>query len=369
VDPAGELLAVGYPDGTVELRDLTTGTPLRRGRAHDRDLARLTFSASGRWLATASRAGKLRVFEVASGAGRLGHEGHTGWVTSVSWHRGGARLATGSLDGSVRVWEATTGRLLERLVAGSQASCVRYSPDGRWLAWAGKGGDAWVRPSAGGAPRRLGVDGARRSASPYAVPQSLAFSPDGRLLVVAGRDWSLRVWDPATGAQLASYAGHGAAVQTIAFAPDGQGVVSADEGGELHRWDPRTGAPESRWPAHQGLIRGLVALPRGRTWSAGHDGLLRLWRGPREQREVRVPGVTQIGGLALSPDGRWLAVLDTRGPAVLVDAVRGARVAAVADRERAFEAAFSPDGTTLATADLPGTATLWDVETTRARGR
>jgi len=54
----------------------------------------------------------------------------------------------------------------------------------------------------------------------------LAFSPDGRLLVSAGGESTIFVWDFAARKLLYQLAGHGGQIRTLAFSPDGQRLVS-----------------------------------------------------------------------------------------------------------------------------------------------
>ena len=57
--------------------------------------------------------------------------------------------------------------------------------------------------------------------------EACAFSPDGRRIVSASHDGTLKLWDAQTGAELATLAGHADVVQACAFSPDGRRIVSA----------------------------------------------------------------------------------------------------------------------------------------------
>lgn len=63
------------------------------------------------------------------------------------------------------------------------------------------------------------------------------FSADGTLLVSGGIDQTIRLWDVATGEEIALLGSHPQYVQAVAFSPDGKWIVSAGKEGTLRIWD------------------------------------------------------------------------------------------------------------------------------------
>jgi WD40 repeat protein len=66
--------------------------------------------------------------------------------------------------------------------------------------------------------------------------RGLAFSPDGKLLASGGDDWTVRLWRPATGEEVATLRGHTGRVSGVAFSANGAALVSASLDGTVKEW-------------------------------------------------------------------------------------------------------------------------------------
>ena len=112
----------------------------------------------------------------------------------------------------------------------------------------------------------------------------VAFSPDGRLLASGGRDWTVRLWDPATGEHLRTLTGHAGTVRGVAFSPDGRLLASGCSNDRTVRlWDPATGEHLRTLTGHADGVWGVAFSPHGRLLASGggsDDMTVRLWTLP-----------------------------------------------------------------------------------------
>jgi WD40 repeat protein len=124
----------------------------------------------------------------------------------------------------------------------------------------------------------------------------VAFSPDGCLALASsgGRgprkvsdntpeDNAVRVWDLETGREVRRYLGHTRPVVRAVFSPDGRFVLSAAWNGSIRQWSVRSGLPVRVWTTPKDAIWDLTFSPdRGRAVvSTANEKTVRLWELPK----------------------------------------------------------------------------------------
>ncbi|MDH3300471.1 MAG: hypothetical protein OES24_08185 [Acidimicrobiia bacterium] len=154
----------------------------------------------------------------------------------------------------------------------------------------------------------VGDEGVRIDTKHTGTVLTVVELPDG-MLVSAGSEGTIRIWDPATGVEderSPVSVGHSDAVTALVVLADGR-VASGDSNGAIRIWDPGrpVGAP-AVLDGHLDAITGLVELPDGRLASGSADGTVRVWdRGlPTRNPTVLDQHTGAVKALAVLPDGR-----------------------------------------------------------------
>ena len=86
----------------------------------------------------------------------------------------------------------------------------------------------------------------------------MAYSPDGKYLATASYDKTAKVWDAATGKELATIAGHAGPVEAVAFSPDGKILATGSYDRTVKLWDWVAGKELASFDRHTNMIRSLA---------------------------------------------------------------------------------------------------------------
>ena len=181
-------------------------------------------------------------------------------------------LAAASAGGQVTLWDLATRTVRRTFVNPHDVlETVAVSPNGRLLAYAGDRGSITLVDRFSGRRKVLAVDTGRIF--------SLAFNARGSLLASGGDDRTIRIWRVDTGAEVSQLTGASDAVFSVAFSPGGKVLASGSADDTVRLWDisrhRQLGQPMI---GHHGYVWSVAFNKDGSILaSASEDGTIRFW--------------------------------------------------------------------------------------------
>jgi len=392
----------------IDFMDTSTGKGLRKLDLADVHCDRLQFTPDGKGLVLSGRSG-IQLIDAATGKAARSIEIESTWETSpLALSADGNCVAVQPqkyvYDAPVVVWDMKTGKQVASL-PGRGASCkgLAFSPDGkRLLLWSmvptqaggngisfgpeSKGALACIdvntrkivgEATAGSAQHvALGPDGetialeaadhqsvrvrhlpsgAERCAIPVKA-SSIAFAPDGKVLVTLDTSGRGALWDAAKGEKIRDLEGLlvNKDFQMVGISKDGGTIAVLDGGWDsapiVVVWNAATGKRMVRPPGHDGAVTCLAYAADGKSLVSGSiDKTVRLWNAATgEHLRLLTTYPEAITAVAVSPDGK-LAASSSQSGVTRVSNLADGKVAAefTGPAKGALALAFSPASTVL----------------------
>lgn len=343
----------------------------------------VAISPDGQWLAAAGERGTVALFDRASGklVQKLnGHDqtaGNYGSVRSIIFHPKQPWLFSTGDDGQIIAWSLPQADretvIVQQWSVDSIAWSLAIDPDGQVLASGHSDGsirlwrlDASQSPvvAVGNAENPQAWREFIGHQAKIATRDALAFSSDGRMLVSASYDDTVRIWqwhDEKTNPKILNHNG----VRSIAISRDGGWLASGSNDSSIVLWDTQTGQKQRTLKGHQNMVFDLQFIDDRLLASASFDQTIRLWDVhtgvTRRILQGHTAGVLGLKGwqaqgktllYSAANDGtvkRWPAELDGQW---LVDLP-----------EEPFPAAISPDGKYVVVGFIDGSLRTYDAAT------
>ena len=267
--------------------------------------------------------------------------GHTGPIWGIAFRPDGKVLASGGSDKTVRLWDVNTRQHIRTFgIDLYHETNIVFSPDGKMLASGGGSDERYSNVYLWDADTGKSL---RTFSGHTGAVYDVAFSPDGKVLASANGGLTVRLWNVSTGQQIRTLteqirietpSGHVRRCWSVAFSPDGNMLVSA--GGfrnTVGMWDVNTGQQirlltindylKQQLTAVNGIVPSFIVgsevafSPDGNTIACTGPASVHLWDTDSGQyhRILYNEQDSPIGAsdVAFSPDGSTIAYTGWQG--------------------------------------------------------
>jgi WD40 repeat protein len=287
-------------------------------------------------------------------------------VVALAFHPTRPWLATGAY-GRITIWDIQTGQAIRTLsaVLGS-VNDLRFSPDGKLLLVAGG------QPSAKGDLRLFTVPNWKLRgvlAGHDDVVASSAFRPDGEKIASASYDRTVRIWDVGSGKSERVLTMHSDFVTSVAWSPDGKHLASASKDRSVRLVESATGTSKLTFSDRNEDVLTVAFSPDGKSLvSSGLEPGITWWNSETAARVRSLTGHRiAVHELAFSRDGKLLASAGADGTVKLWNGTTGALVRNLSPGSLVYSTVLSADGKLVASGSFDGLVRLFDTSTGQLR--
>ena len=275
----GDWAADSSEQNVIKLWDLENGLCINRWKS-DWSITRLAITPDGRYAVAGNH--KLEVWDVETGRCVCTMEGHSSIITGILITPDGKKAISSSTDETIKIWDLFSGTCLRTItghknyrassngiVQPNWVHGVAMTADGRKIISAAE--DCTLKVWF------LGTGDCLYTICCEKPPAHVAITPDGNLAVVA--HWTeITVWDIKTKVCLHTLTGHIDSIYSIVLSKEGNILLSTSRDKTIKVWDINTGACLNTLEGHSDDVFGInLAEDRVRAVSCSQDGTIKIW--------------------------------------------------------------------------------------------
>jgi WD40 repeat protein len=266
--PDGKLLATACWDGVVRVWDLGTRTEKVKCTGHRGRVFTVAFSPDGTRLLSAGGDDGAKLWDSATGAEKRTWTHGRFYVPCAAFSPDGRWVLTGGYDGTLRLWGVATGELRAQFGGVGGIGSLAISQDARALAVGGYGEDVSLFGLSLGEPtakdrERIRALLTRLDDNSYEVREAagkellqvgFVAEPELRRAMKEAPSAEVRIRARRLRQEMLTkprvhFWGHADQVDGVAFAPEGKVLATGDKDGTVRLWDVASGKELARFPS------------------------------------------------------------------------------------------------------------------------
>ncbi|MEG5043127.1 WD40 domain-containing protein [Microcoleus sp. B4-C1] len=196
---------------------------------------------------------------------------------------------------------------------------------------------------------------------------SLAISPDGKILASGSWDKTIKIWDLETTELIGTLTGHSDRVNSVAISYDGKMLVSGSSDETIKFWNLHNGDLLCTFPGHSMEVNSVAINPKGLVIAScgGADNTIKLWNLRSGELLRTLKGHSDnVNAVVFSPDGKILASGSSDATSKVWDVESGKLLRTLSGLNVGVNSvAIAPDGQILASVSNDYTIKLRNLQT------
>lgn len=229
----GECIICALDNGNIELLDLKNyKTKCLKG--HSDQVNHLDISSDNSKIASASKDGTVRIWELKSGKCIYTLPKFSNMINSVAFSHNNKWIATGGKNKKIDIWEVETGKRIKTFDS-NVVTALSFSLDDKSIIIAEGIGILYMYDIESEIKKTF--EGNLSFEGHLNYISSISLSPNGKYLASASWDRTIRVWDLETNRCVNTFSGHITDINSVVFSSDGKFIISSSNCGTIKFWD------------------------------------------------------------------------------------------------------------------------------------
>ncbi|HAC63353.1 MAG TPA: WD40 repeat domain-containing protein [Cyanothece sp. UBA12306] len=274
LSPDNNILLVATGDGTINGLDLEQEKVIYSKVNDVNEYSSIVVTSDQKKLVSAEKE-NIKILSLKDGKRIKTLRGHSGKISDLALSPDDKMLVSVSgADRTIRIWDFASGDLIKTLGTDiGPTTNVAFTPDGKMFISGAIGQDRTLKFW-----DVSNLELIKSSPKQPGYINDLKITPDGKKLVAAVKNY-VKVWDLATGAELLNMKGPSLEINSIAISPDNRLVATANKEGNIMLFDLIEGRQLATLKGHQGWVLSLVFSPDGRyLYSGAEDKIIKIWQ-------------------------------------------------------------------------------------------